>query len=323
MKVFITGGTGFIGSHLIDYLSNNAEEIYALVRDLNNLKWLKGKDIQFLEGNLSSFPSLPSDIKTVFHVAGLTKANKSADYYTVNQHGTASLFDALKRQRIQPEKVIILSSFAASGPSLDRKPVREDQLPHPITDYGNSKLLAEQEALKHKHDFPIVILRATAIFGPRDKDFLSYFQFIKKGFLLSLGFSPRFVSLCYVKDLVRACFLASQKAVNSGEVFHIADPKPYSWDEFGRLAENAFSKKLKKVNIPLFAAYMLSCVFHLKNKLISTPEILDLNKYKDMKQRYWITDTEKAKERLSFLPDYSISDAVLETVDWYLKEGWL
>jgi nucleoside-diphosphate-sugar epimerase len=126
-----------------------------------------------------------------------------------------------------------------------------------------------------------------------------------------------------VKDLVRACFLASQKAVNSGEIFHIADPKPYTWDEFGKLAGNAFGKKLKKVNIPLFAAYMFSFIFHLKNKLISTPEILDLNKYKDMKQRFWITDTEKAKERLSFVPDYSISDAVLETVDWYLLEGWL
>jgi nucleoside-diphosphate-sugar epimerase len=60
MKVFITGGTGFIGSHLIDYLSNNAEEIYALVRDLNNLKWLKGKDIKQIGRLLYSKPAWDS-----------------------------------------------------------------------------------------------------------------------------------------------------------------------------------------------------------------------------------------------------------------------
>jgi nucleoside-diphosphate-sugar epimerase len=323
MKAFITGGTGFIGSHLIDYLSNNNAEIYALVRDVNNLKWLSGYNIHFLEGNLSSLPSLPSDIQTVFHVAGLTKAAKTADYYTVNQHGTASLFEALKRHKIRPEKVIILSSFAASGPSQDGIPVKEDQPPRPITDYGRSKLLAEQEALKYKDEFPIVILRATAIFGPRDKDFLSFFQFIKRGFLPALGFSPRFVSLCYVKDLVRACVQASQITVNSGEAFHIADPKPYTWDEFGRIAGEALDKRLRKVRIPLFAAYFLSLLFHLKNKIIASPEILDLNKYQDMKQRFWITDTEKSKEKLSFVTSYSISDAVLETVNWYIQEGWL
>jgi len=95
MKVFITGSTGFVGSHLIDYyLAKKDVEIFALVRDRNNLKWLKGYDINALEGNLFTIPSLPSDIDLVFHIAGLTLATNLADYYTVNQMGTAVFFRA-------------------------------------------------------------------------------------------------------------------------------------------------------------------------------------------------------------------------------------
>ena len=69
---------------------------------------------------------------------------------------------------------------------------------------------AEYEAQKHKDFLPLSIIRAPTIFGPRDPVLLSYFKFIKKGFLPSLGSQPRHVSLCYVKDLVRAFDLAAR-----------------------------------------------------------------------------------------------------------------
>ena len=125
MRALVTGGTGFIGSHLINHLlDKNKAEVYALVRNLENLKWLKGMDIRFLDGNLFSIPSLPTNIDYVFHIAGITKARKLADYYTVNQHGTASLFQALQAQNIKPKRIFLLSSTAAAGPSRDGNPVK-------------------------------------------------------------------------------------------------------------------------------------------------------------------------------------------------------
>ena len=234
MKAFITGSTGFVGSHLIDYLLAKKDvEIFALVRDQNNLKWLKGYDINVVEGNLFNIPDLPSDIDIVFHIAGLTLSSNLADYYTVNQLGTASLFQALISQYLQPKKVLCLSSLAASGPSQDGQPVKELSPAHPITPYGLSKLKGEGEALNYKDDFPLVILRATALFGPRDRDFLAYFKFIKRGILPGLRSRERHLSLCYIKDLVRAMDLAAHKDLQSGEIINIADPQPYSWDEFG------------------------------------------------------------------------------------------
>ena len=323
MKAFVTGGTGFIGSHLIEFLLSQNIEVTALVRDLNNLKWIKGLDIQFIEGDLFSVPPLPADIEYVFHAAGLTKTSKTADYYTVNQQGTASFFAALRLQKIHPKRVIYLSSVAASGPSSEGKPIQESAPPQPITHYGKSKLLGEIEALKFKDIFPLVILRISAVYGPRDPDLLNYFKFIKRGFLPSLGSKQRQLSLCYVKDLTRALHLSSRKEVNSGEIFNIADQNPCNWDDMGENAGRRLGKRLRKVNLPFSLVFLAALAFDLMNKIRRSPSIFGRDKFKDMKQSAWIVDTRKATEMLSFYPHYSLEKGIQETVDWYLVNNWL
>ena len=323
MKALLTGGTGFIGSHLAELLLDKSAEIFALVRDPHNLKWLNGLNIHLLEGDLLSIPSLPSDIDYVFHVAGLTNSSDVADYYTVNQQGTASLFKSLHDQKILPKKIICLSSLAAVGPSFDGKLVQESDVPHPITPYGKSKLMGEAEALKFKEVYPIVILRAPAVFGPRDKDFLQYFKWIKRGALPAIGSKQRYMSLCYVKDLIRAFYLCSQKELESGEIFNIGDQNPCSYDEFGELAGQAMGKKLKKVKIPIPIGYLVALIADIAGRINKKPSILNLGKFKQMRQRAWIADMKKAKEKLSFQPQYSLQDAIQETLNWYLKHNWL
>ncbi len=323
MKALLTGGTGFIGSHLAEFLLDEGDEVFALVRDPHNLKWLKGLNIHLLKGDLLSIPSLPSDINLVFHVAGLTNSSDVADYYTVNQQGTASLFKSIHDQKILPKKIICLSSLAAGGPSFDGKPVKESDVPHPITPYGKSKLMGEAEALKFKEVYPIVILRAPAVFGPRDKDFLQYFKWIKRGALPAIGSKQRYMSLCYVKDLIRAFYLCSQKEQESGEIFNIGNQNPCNYDEFGELAGQAIGKKLKKVKIPIPIGYLVALIADIAGRINKKPSILNLGKFKQMKQRGWIADMKKAREKLSFQPQYSLQDAIQETINWYLKHNWL
>lgn len=323
MKALLTGGTGFIGSHLAELLSDKSAEIFALVRDPHNLKWLKGLNIHLLEGDLLSIPSLPSDIDYVFHVAGLTNSSDVADYYTVNQQGTASLFKSLHDQKILPKKIICLSSLAAVGPSFDGTPVQESDVPHPITPYGKSKLRGEAEALKFKEVYPVVILRAPAVFGPRDKDFLQYFKWIKRGALPAIGSKQRYMSLCYVKDLIRALYLCSQEELESGEIFNIGNQNPCSYDEFGELVGQAMGKKLKKVKIPIPIGYLVALIADIAGRINKKPSILNLGKFKQMRQRGWIADMKKAKEKLSFQPQYSLQDAIQETLNWYHKHNWL
>jgi len=323
MKAFITGGTGFIGSHLIDYLLKKGFHILALVRNLNNLKWLEGKNITFIEGDFFTIPPLSKDINYVFHLGGLTKASKSADYYTVNYQGTASLFQSLISQKIFPERIIYLSSLGAAGPSSNGGAVKESDPPHPVTPYGKSKLLGETEVLKHKKQFSVAILRAGAVYGPRDRDFLNYFVFIKKGILPSLRSSQRLLSLCYAKDLVRALYLSTQKELDSGEIINIADPNPYHYDEIGEAAGRAFGKKLKKISLPLPVFYVSAFISELTGVLTKNPSIFNRQKFKEMKQAGWIADVRKAEKKLSFQTQYSLEEAINETIQWYLEEGWL
>lgn len=323
MNALVTGGTGFIGSHLIEFLLNKNIEVFALVRDLRNLKWLTGLKIHLLEGDLFTVPPLPSGIDYVFHSAGLTRAFKAADYYTVNQLGTASFFQSLRSQKILPKKIILLSSLAVVGPSSAGNPVQESSSPLPITPYGKSKLMGEVEALKFKDVYPITILRASAVFGPRDRDFLQYFKWIRRGILLSLASKQRLLSLCYVKDLIKAIYLCFQKELESGEIFNIANQKSYKWDEIGRAAGKVMGKKLKKVKIPLPVIYLAALASGIGGRISKTPSIFDRNKFKDMKQDGWVADIGKATEELSFYPQYSMDEAVQETINWYLKNNWL
>lgn len=324
MKILITGGTGFIGSHLIDhFLDHKNTEIYALVRDLNNLKWLKGLKINLLEGDLSNIPLLPTDIDYVFHVAGSTKAYKIADYYTVNQQGTASLFQALQAQNIRPKKVVYLSSIAASGPSSDGTPVKEDRSPCPVSPYGKSKLGGETEALKDKDSIPVVIARISVVFGPRDRALIPYFKFIQKGILPSVGSKQKLVSLIYIKDLIKALDLCINKELTNGEILHFANPKPSSWEELGRVAAEAMHIKLINLKFPLPLAYLVSCGAELMGKVRGDPSILNRQKFEELRQDGWVADTQKAKEKLDFAPEYSLREALHETIDWYLVNRWL
>jgi len=322
MKVLVTGGTGFIGSHLVEYLLAKGMDIYALVRDLDNLKYLKGLNVNFLKGDLFSIPPLPSDIRCVFHLAGMTKALKLATYYTVNEQGTASLFENLRQQRIFP-KVVYLSSLAAAGPSEGSQARKETDPPHPVSPYGESKLRGEKEAFKNKHEFPVVILRLGAVFGPRDIDFLSYFRFIKSGILPSFGFRPKWLSICYVKDVVRALYLAAEKEIKSGEIINIGDPHPYCYDEIGELAGEVMGRKPRNIIFPMPVVYLIALATDLVCLFTGKTNILSRHKYKELKQSGWVADVSKAKEMLGFEIQYSLKEAAEETFSWYREHRWL
>lgn len=324
MKVFVTGGTGFIGSHLIDsLLAQNKFEIYALVRDPDNLKWLKGKNIQGLQGDLLSIPELPSDLDYVIHLAGSTKAHKSADYYTVNQSGTASLFQALSSQGLRPKRVIYLSSMAAAGPSKPGHPVKESDPPQPVSAYGRSKYQGEVEALRYAENHPLAIVRVGPVFGPRDRDFLAYFKFLKMGILPSFGSSSSQMSVCYIKDLIRGLQLCFEASLESGEIFNLADPVPYTWDEFGKTAARFLGKKPKQIKFPLPMVYAIAFISEFVDLFKKKPGILSKEKIGEMRQNAWVADTLKAEERLGFRTNYSLEDGLEETIGWYKDHSWL
>jgi len=324
MKVLVTGGTGFLGSHLIDRLLETPDtEVHALVRNPERARRLEGRgDIRFLRGSLLSLPPLPAGLSVVYHLAGVTKARKSSDYYTVNRDGTASLFRALGRGDASP-RVVHVSSMAAAGPSSPGRPAREDDPPRPVSPYGRSTLLAEAEALAWKGRFPVVILRLAAVYGPGDEDFLDFFRLIKRGVLPLYGRRRKSLSLCAASDAVAAMALASGARVASGEVFNIAHPAPATWEELGGAAARILGRKVVRVRVPPWAAFLACAGSGGIGRLSGRPTALNLSKYRDMLPDAWEADVAKARRELGFEARVPLEEGLRETLGWYVQKGRL
>jgi dihydroflavonol-4-reductase len=322
MKALVTGGTGFIGSHLVEHLSTQNAEVYALVRDRRRLRFLDKRAAKLIEGDLFNVPALPSDLNCVFHCAGLTKTHKSADYYTVNHRGTASFFTAIEQQGHRP-RLVYLSSFSACGPSLGNRPRCESDSPAPVTSYGKSKLLGEQETLRRKRVFQTTVVRVGAVYGPRDRDFLNLFRLVRFGVLPTVGLKERRLTICYIKDLVRALALVAQSDFESGEIFNIGDPIPATMEGIGRAAGRAIGRRPKPIPIPLPLAFAVVTTFELVRFLSKQPNIINRDKYREYCQPGWVADVSKAREKLMFTTRYSLDEGIRETGDWYRANGWL
>jgi dihydroflavonol-4-reductase len=324
MRVLVTGGTGFLGSHLVDrLLEEPGVEVFALVRDPSRLRWLEGEGrVRLLAGDLGNIPTLPDGLAVVYHVAGSTKTLRSKAYYTVNRDGTANLLRALERLSGRP-RFVHMSSLAAVGPSSPGRGVREDDPPRPISAYGESKLQAELEVLKRRDRFPTVLLRLGAIYGPRDEDFLEYFRWIKRGIRPLLG-RHKAMSLIYVRDAVRAALTAGQAGCASGEVFNIADPTPCGWEDIGSVAAGLLGKKPIDIRLPLWAAYLASAASEGVGRLIGAESgLMNLTKIKQMRPDGWVADVRKAREGLGFETRFSLEQGLGETIAWYLQKGLL
>ncbi|HRD02611.1 MAG TPA: NAD-dependent epimerase/dehydratase family protein [Candidatus Saccharicenans sp.] len=323
MIVFITGASGFIGSRLVEHLlARGDSQIYALVRNPAKLSWLENNPaLRLVSGDLQTLPDLPKNIEVVFHLAGLTKATNHSDYYTVNQTGTARLVEHMIQNRLSP-KFIYLSSLAAGRPAANGQPVREDEPPEPASPYGQSKLLAEQEVLKYKDILPTTIIRAAAIYGPRDRDFLQFFELIDHGWMFT--FSQKItMSLCYVDDLIMALELCAEKSRGEGEIYNVADPVPRTWEDIGEEAARILNKKVRKVKVPLWLARTAAGMSELGSKLSGKPKPLNLSKYRDMEKLSWVADPSRIKEELGFETTWPFSQALEATINWYKANGWL
>ncbi len=319
-KALLTGGTGFIGSHLAEALLASGVEVWALVRNPENVKFLSGLDVRLAAGDLASVPALPSGLDWVFHLAGLTKAIKKENYYSVNQKGTASLFEALAAQGQRP-RIIHVSSLAAAGPSDKPSGRNEEDPPAPVSPYGRSKLLGEGEALARKDRFPLVIIRVGAVFGPRDADFLKFFRSVAKGVLPAFGRRPQPMCVCYVRDLVEALLRAARTDMPSGTVLNIGNAAPSDFDEIGRISARLLGRRVRRLVVPLPVVGAFAGVSDVWSRVSGKPNPVNRHKYRELRQPGWTADVTKARTLLGFEAGTPLDEALRETLDWYRAQG--
>jgi dihydroflavonol-4-reductase len=326
MKSFITGGTGFLGSHLVDELLKKNHEIYCLIRKTSNLRWLKDKKVTFIESEKENYEDISDIIKEanyIFNVAGVVKSKTYEGFERGNYLNTKYLLELALKVNNNLSKFIHISSLTVSGPNKSEKPVTEDDIPNPITTYARTKLKAEEEVMKYKDKFPITIIRPPAIFGPRDAEILIYFQTFLKGLNSLIGIKEKYLSLIYVKDLVQGIMLAAEKAESNGEIFFISSDKEYSWKEISDVTAKVTNKKPIKIRIPHFVVYTVGFSAELFSFFSKSAPTLNIEKCKDITRKRWVCSNAKAKKLLGFEEKYDLISGFTETVNWYKENNWI
>lgn len=323
-RVLVTGATGFIGSHLVDELLWKDYQVAALVRETSDLRWLRGKRVELIYGDLLGKGELPSlkGYSYIFHLGGATKAVRRRDFFHINHEGTERLLEAARRSK-GVKRFVYLSSQAAAGPSTPERPKTEQDPPCPVSPYGISKLKGEEAVLSCRDRFPVTILRPCAVYGPRDAYMFEIFKRISKGVIPLLGKEPMYLSFCYVEDLVHALLLSIQRDHPSGEVFFIADGERYTWDQFADVVASVLKVKLRKVHIPLWAAWFYATLSDGWGLARGRPAAFHRSKCAEASHHHWVCDITKAKKVLGFRPRFRLEAGLKVTVAWYKNKGWL
>lgn len=324
--VLVTGGTGFVGSHLVERLVGLGYRVRCLIRRTSSLKYLPAGAVELVYGELATGAGLREavqGVRTVFHVAGVTKANSARDYYRGNLRATDNLLRAIVEGGSEPPRLVHVSTLAAMGPSPDGNPIAEDFPPRPLTHYGRSKLEAE-EALRNSPVAPYaVIVRPPVVYGPRDTDVFQVFQTVRRGFMLQIGRQERFFSLIHVQDLVEGLLAAARAEYGQARAYFMAQPQPASWTEFASTAAEVMGRRLITVPVPLPAAYGLAFLVEIGSWLRGKPSIISREKVREAQCRFWTCDTSRARLELGFSPQKSLRDGIAETLNWYKMVGWL
>lgn len=327
MRVLVTGGTGFIGSHLVEALLRENYLVRCLVRSKQKLRWLKDLPVELYEGDCTHPATLApavEDVKWVVHTAGLTNANTRQAFMQQNCQGTKNLIDACIRYNPNISRFVFLSSQAAAGPSNGKDPRRDQDPPAPITAYGQSKLDAESLFVSVKDQIPSTILRPSTVYGPRDLNFLPYLKLADKGVLLDFGRGERTISLCYVDDLVRGILRSMHQELPSGSVYFFADEQPYQWTEFEESIKKAMNlRRTRKLMIPTPLVVIFAWLGQIYGKLTGKPVMINRLRQAEFLHRHWACDTSRLRRDLDFKSKWNLLDGLKTTVTWYGREGWL
>jgi len=326
MKALVTGGTGFVGSHLTEKLLEKGWNVKCFTRKTSNLRWLKNLNVEIVCGSFfddSSLKKAVEDVDYIFHIAGAVMSKTKQGYFISNQIATKNLAEAAIKYNKNLKRFIYLSSQTVYGPSLNGEPTKETDDCKPITTYGKSKLAAEKELLNLSEELPLTIIRPPAIYGPRDEAIYQYFLAVSKGLISLIGFSDKYISIIHSHDLVNGIMLAAENENAVGEIYNISSEKYYSWKDIGDICKKAIGRKTFTIRLPHFLVYTVAAFSQLFGYLTTKGAVFNIEKARDFTQKYWILSPEKAIKQLGFKQEVSLEDGIKSTIEWYKQNGWM
>jgi len=301
MKLGVTGGTGFVGSHLIDVALAAGHEVKALARReqpaRDNVEWIAGS----LEDR-AALHRLVTDAEAIVHVAGVITGRDEVAFNKGNVEGTLAMLAAATAGGVH--RFVHVSSLAAREPKLSL--------------YGASKARAEELVRSSGLDWAIV--RPPAVYGPGDRETLELFKMAKLGLMLMPPHGR--VSVLHADDLARLLLALTGPAAPSNLVIEPDDGKPSGWThrEFARALGRAVGTRPAIVSSPGILLRLAARA----DQLFRGPRAkLTVDRAAYFAHRNWVVEPKLGPPPQLWQPQIPTDQGLRETADWYRTEGWL
>lgn len=323
MTILITGGSGFIGSHVAEALLLQGRNVRALVRRSID-PGLAGRfalDQQI--GDLLDRPSIARAVKgcdLVYHLAAELRMGQvhRSELFRVNQVGSRNLIEACREQGVR--KLIYCSSVGVLG-DIATPPAGEDWPPQPDDDYERSKLEGEQAALEAaSEDFSVVVVRPAWVYGPRDRRTLKLFRMIRRGRMLMIGQGANLQHPVYVSDVVAGIIAAGEHVVPNQSIFHLAGPQIVSVRDLLTVSARLLGSRIVPLTIPLRVARTVAALTEPLFKSFGRESPLTRGKIGFfVKNRAY--SFERARRLLGYQPQVDLEQGLRRTFAWYTENS--
>jgi len=301
MNLAMTGGTGFIGAHLIDAALAAGQRVKALTRRTQQER----EGVEWIAGDLSSREALEQlvrDADAIIHVAGTINAPNAAGFEKGNVEGTLSMLAAATAGGVQ--RFVHVSSLAAREPKLSL--------------YGASKCKAEELVMGSGLDWAIV--RPPAVYGPGDRETLELFRMARLGLMLM---PPKGrISIIHVDDLARLLLALAAPTAPTSRLIEPDDGKGGGWShrQFAQALAAAVGTRAAVISSP---GILLRLAAKADKLLRGDKAKLTTDRAAYFSHRNWVVEPKRAAPPELWRPEIPTEQGLKDTADWYRDKGWL
>ncbi len=303
-RIAVTGGTGFVGRHLLTALLDQGYQVSALVRDAAKAGLDPG--VRTVVGDLKSSSSLAAlmyDADVLIHVAGAIMALDRKAFFETNAEGCKRVAEAASFAGVK--RIILVSSLAARAPQ--------------VSDYAASKRAGEDAMTAEFRDGRLVILRPAAIYGPGDVATIPLFKALTQSIAILPGRAGNRFSLLHVTDFVNVVV----DAIGNGRtgIHEIDDGKTggYDWQELMAISQNIQGNPQRVMMLPKFLPMAVGAISELIAKLRGRPSIVTRGKISEIYFGDWVV---QGPAWLRENP-IDVQSGFAETFSWYMERGAL
>jgi nucleoside-diphosphate-sugar epimerase len=331
VRLLVTGGTGFIGSHLAEEGRRRGAEVVVLgltgrPEEQANVELLRRQGVEIISGSITDAELCRRAVRGathVFHLAVAMREGARQDEFfeSVNLDGTRALLEASARGRV--ERFVYCSTIGIYG---HRAPgiTHEDSPLAPGNVYERTKVAAERMVREAGADGgpPFVILRPADVYGPRDQRLLKLFKGVARGRFPLFGSGAGRRHMVYVDDVVSAFFQACERREALGEAAIVAGPRPYTLRELIALVQEATGSRRYGVRLPLAPMLAAAAVVEDVSRVLR----VDPPIYRRRMDFFWSDsefDTARARRLLEWAPQVDLPEGVRRTAEDYRRSGLL